>query len=100
MTATGLTPSIVSHNVLLASLAARGAWAEALEALTHVLAAQPEGVNPNTGARCRQGGGVGAACSARHARARRSSAGCSLPPASPELPLPPLIHPLIHPPPS
>lgn len=49
MLSTGLTPSIVTYNTLLASLAQRGSWGEALEALTAVLAAQPEGVNPNTG---------------------------------------------------
>ncbi|KAL4458358.1 hypothetical protein ABPG75_013223 [Micractinium tetrahymenae] len=48
MLATGLTPSIVSYNTLLASFASLGAWREALDALTHVLAAQAEGVNPNT----------------------------------------------------
>ncbi|KAI7840212.1 hypothetical protein COHA_005994 [Chlorella ohadii] len=49
MLATGLTPSIVTYNTLLASYAHRGAWCEALEALAHVLASAGEGVNPNTG---------------------------------------------------
>ena len=48
MLATGLTPSIVAFNTLLASFAALGAWGEALDTLTHVMAAQVEGVNPNT----------------------------------------------------
>ena len=56
MTAQGLQPSIVAYNTLLASCAHRGAWGDALEALTCVLAAQPEGVNPNTSA------GGGRAC--------------------------------------
>ncbi len=41
----------VTYNTLLASFAHRGAWCEALEALTHVLASAGEGVNPNTGGR-------------------------------------------------
>ncbi len=41
-------PSIVSYNTLLASYASLGAWREALDAITHVLAAQADGVNPNT----------------------------------------------------
>ncbi|KAL4429625.1 hypothetical protein ABPG77_008674 [Micractinium sp. CCAP 211/92] len=48
MLATGLMPSIVSYNTLLASYASLGAWREALDAITHVLAAQADGVNPNT----------------------------------------------------
>jgi len=48
MLSTGLAPSIVSYNTLLASYAALGGWREALDALNHVLAAQVEGVNPNT----------------------------------------------------
>ena len=55
MLANGLTPSIVAVNTLLASYAALGAWAEALEALTHAMAAQVEGVNPNTCEQCRRG---------------------------------------------
>jgi hypothetical protein len=59
MLATGLTPSIVAFNSLLASYAALGAWGEALDTLTHVMAAQVEGVNPNTCEAGRGGGGRG-----------------------------------------
>ena len=45
-------PGQVTYNTLLASYAHRGAWCEALEALSHVLASAGEGVNPNTGERC------------------------------------------------
>ncbi|PSC69633.1 pentatricopeptide repeat-containing protein [Micractinium conductrix] len=48
MLSIGLHPSIVAWNTLLAALAAQGAWAESLDALSLVLAAQGEGVNPNT----------------------------------------------------
>jgi hypothetical protein len=65
MLATGLTPSIVAFNTLLASYAALGAWGEALDTLTHVMAAQVEGVNPNTCEQGRCGVGTGWAAQAR-----------------------------------
>lgn len=48
MLRTGLSPSIVTYNCLLASFANLGAWREALDVMTHVRAAQAEGVNPNS----------------------------------------------------
>lgn len=48
MLATGLTPSIVTYNTVLASCAARGAWWEALDLLANVFEARADGVSPNT----------------------------------------------------
>lgn len=54
MLASGLSPSIVTYNTLLSSYANLGAWGEALGTLRRVLAAQLEGVAPNT-VTCEQG---------------------------------------------
>ena len=54
MLASGLSPSIVTYNTLLSSFASLGAWGEALDTLRRVLAAQLEGVTPNT-ATCKCG---------------------------------------------
>ncbi|GAB4822151.1 hypothetical protein N2152v2_009197 [Parachlorella kessleri] len=48
MLALGLSPSIVTYNTLLSSFASLGAWGEALDTLRRVLAAQLDGVAPNT----------------------------------------------------
>jgi pentatricopeptide repeat protein len=48
MMAAGLAPSIVTHNTLLAALAAQGAWGDALDALSAVLSSAGAGVNANT----------------------------------------------------
>lgn len=98
MLAQGLSPSIVTYNTLLASCAHRGAWGKALEALTHVLAAQPEGVNPNTGGsrggqgRALEGGLAQAGRQAGLTDGRSSSADGSTQPAS-RIPPPPSRHP-------
>lgn len=44
----GVSPSIVSFNTLLSAHASLGAWADALDALGAVLAAQLDGISPNT----------------------------------------------------
>lgn len=48
MVASGLSPSVVTFNTLLSAQANLGAWEEALATLNRVLAAQLEGVTPNT----------------------------------------------------
>ncbi len=55
MLALGLSPSIVTYNTLLSSFASLGAWGEALDTLRRVLAAQLDGVAPNT-ATCKSAG--------------------------------------------
>lgn len=57
MLASGLPPSIVSYNTLLSAYASTGAWSEALDTLCRVLAAQLEGVSPNT-TTCEFAGGL------------------------------------------
>lgn len=48
MRASGVTPTIVAYNTLLAALAAVGGWREALDVLNLILMTPGEGVTPNT----------------------------------------------------